>query len=155
MSTTTHDFQIHPGHYYRWDGTNVESRTTLLDVLEAAPTMSKEQLAPLMNFLQEILATRKRFHHPTPTNGSVTDESAPVSFTLFLKLPKELRDMVFRHALPGGRIFEIWGSTESLTRPSDAKRAHLAVLNIARSCLEAQDLVSKRYEKNRPALHVL
>ncbi|KAH9207904.1 hypothetical protein DL95DRAFT_395653, partial [Leptodontidium sp. 2 PMI_412] len=51
-------------------------------------------------------------------------------------------------ALPGSRVIEPYlSSPRYLHRPKETRLRHLEVLNIARSCYQAMDVVKKRFDK--------
>ncbi|KAH6703251.1 hypothetical protein BKA61DRAFT_661113 [Leptodontidium sp. MPI-SDFR-AT-0119] len=154
-STSLHVFihTVSPGYY------NISShvatrprgrfRTDLLDILEAAAYLPKEKLAPLMEYFKKAVDCKRRCRLPTPKNnqpGQEAPSQRPTAFTLFPELPLELRNMVWKRALPGARILEMpYFGPQCLNRSWDAKRSQRAVLNIAKCCTEAKMVVAKCY----------
>ncbi|KAG4428547.1 hypothetical protein IFR05_015972 [Cadophora sp. M221] len=143
---------VSPGHYYiqSYAATRPGSfRTDLLDFLEAVAYLPKEKRAPLMEYFKKALDCKRRFRLPTPKNNKPGQEGLSqklATFTLFPKLPLELRTMVWKLALPGCRILEMhYFGPWCLGRSWDAKKSQKAVLHIAKSCTEANRVVAKRY----------
>lgn len=68
------------------------------------------------------------------------------NFSLFPKLPPELRQRIWFHALPGTRVLELYrrgmGDYEPVTM---SKAAHLSLLNIFSVCSESRAIVLMHY----------
>lgn len=71
-------------------------------------------------------------------------------FTLFPKLPTELRLKIWKHGLPGPRVIPLCIG-RSLRRELRPCRVTNALITIRRACHEALDVVNKNYDKYVPA----
>jgi hypothetical protein len=77
-----------------------------------------------------------------PDQPTVPASESTPEFSLFPKLPKELRDKIWDYALPPeGRIFELGFETFSFLPPS-----HTSILSITKTSTEAREAVMRRYE---------
>jgi hypothetical protein len=81
------------------------------------------------------------------TKSSITDTEQ--KFTLFPKLPTELRLKIWKHALPGPRVVPLCTS-RSLRRRQRPCCVTNALITIRRACHEALDVVNKNYDKYVP-----
>ncbi|PVH77918.1 hypothetical protein DL98DRAFT_636594 [Cadophora sp. DSE1049] len=141
---------ISPGYYTRVyaDGTVGERRTVLLDHTEEVLSLPEKQRANFMEYFKKSVLCKHRFVLPIPRHILKNDSM----FILFPKLCAELRTMVWKAALPGPRILEVfyYGSgLGSLDRPSDARHSQRSLPNIPASCKEAHNVVSKNYDRVR------
>ncbi len=96
MPTYTYDqiFSLQRRGYYRTEIEEGETlRTLLVDILEDAPKLSMRKLSPVVRYFEKILESIK--------------SSKLQSFTLFPKLPFEVRNMIWTYALPGQRIIKL------------------------------------------------
>jgi hypothetical protein len=121
------------GYYGTEDDNRGTIRTLLLDFLEESPGFSKQQLAPLMRYFEQILES--------------CENSKLRSFTLFPKLPPEIRHMIWRYALPGERIFEVEVLPVDFPRPKDLRSSHAPLLKLLHVCREAFSVVHQDYRK--------
>jgi hypothetical protein len=120
--------------YYR---TEVEDggtpRTLLLDILEDAPKLSTQQVAPVIEYFEQILESLKN--------------SKLRSFKLFRKLPVEIRQMIWKYALPGERIFEVQHHPGVFPRPKELRASHAPLLRLIGVCTEACSVAQRDYQK--------
>ena len=72
-------------------------------------------------------------------------------FTLFPKLPTELRRKIWKHALPGPRVVPLC-LIRSLRRGQRPCRVTNVLITINRACHEALDVVNKNYDRYVPVL---
>jgi hypothetical protein len=122
-------------YYYTELGNGGTVRTLLLDFLEDAPRFSKQQLAPVIRYFEQILASCKN--------------SKLRSITFFPKLPPEIRQMIWRYALPQERIFEVECWAGDFPRPNDLRASHAPLLKLLSVCREASSVVQQNYQKLR------
>ena len=81
------------------------------------------------------------------TKSPITDTEQ--KFTLFPKLPTELRLKIWKYALPGPRVVPLCTS-RSLRRRQKPCCVTNALITIRRACHEALDVVNKNYDKYVP-----
>jgi hypothetical protein len=72
------------------------------------------------------------------------EQEPPEEFTLFPKLPIELRLKIWKAALPGPRVIE-FSHTSFFRRLTLIKDSQNSLLNLSNSCKEAYDVVKKDY----------
>jgi hypothetical protein len=65
-------------------------------------------------------------------------------FTLFPKLPLELRRKIWSHALPGARVLEIY-SREPKKIPEIGKDDHNTIVPFLKACSESREVVMHKY----------
>jgi hypothetical protein len=123
------------GYYRTEDEDSGTIRTLLLDFLEDSPRFSKQQLAPVVRYFELILESCKNLKLR--------------SFTLFPKLPPEIRQMIWKYALPGERIFEVSCWVGNFPRSNDLRASHAPLLKLLSVCREASSVVQQNYQKLR------
>jgi 2EXR family len=110
-------------------------RTLLLDFLEDSPRCSKQQLAPVIRYFEQILESCKN--------------SKLRSFTLFPRLPTEIRQMIWKYALPGERIFEVFYRANYFPRLQDLRASNAPLLQLISVNREALSVALQDYRKLR------
>lgn len=125
-----------PGYYVNthWLA-NSECRTDLQGFLEAGSSLSKDRRALLMAFSTKAVECKRRYRLPDSQRRQRRHQVAAeeiLTFTLFPRLPLELRTMIWVRSLPGSRFLELdCIGLENLNRSSDAKTSHHEVLSVA------------------------
>jgi hypothetical protein len=76
----------------------------------------------------------------------------PTEFSLFPRLPVELRLKIWKHALPGPRIIEFYQTPEGPESGNDfiakvGRGSHLELLELVKTCRESRNTVEKSYRK--------
>jgi hypothetical protein len=103
--------------------------------------------------LLTLILSTDHCDNPSPSSLEAMTKS-PISdteqkFTLFPKLPTELRHKIWKHALPGPRVVPLC-INRSLRRRQRPCCVTNALITIRRACHEALDIVHKNYDKYVP-----
>lgn len=128
------------------DMTLDEIQLALMPPLCAGAPSSKEN-AVLLHSMSGKFAELQRVHL-SKVNGR-----GDARFTLFPKLPPELRRIIWEHALPGGQIIELYCGYRSA--PQDGRLEVTAASQrplgrLSRACHEAREVVRGHYQTIHP-----
>jgi hypothetical protein len=77
---------------------------------------------------------------------SATRQKKPIEFTCFPKFPREIRDMVWKHALPGANTIQIYAVATPWTRLPRELKASYKVPTLLHVSQESRLVAKKHYD---------